>query len=198
VPEASKKDIANFYTRAYDKFKRTLYDGLTSLQRRRLIDFKDEWHIRTCADKTIVASDKQYEIIEFAELRALKQMGLEKIQHVYLTNRVKNFKFRVGKIIENLGWDFYYKQIKIAYTGVFDVQKTPINKDIERLKIELNDLLIQYINKQAEKDAQRADASPEQHRYIDVQKRLAESLLRIPQNIKNESEVNDDERQQKA
>jgi hypothetical protein len=180
VPEAPKKDITDFYIRSYDKFRRTLLDGLESLRKKRLIDYKIEWIIVTCAEKSFAASDKQYEIIELAEHRALKKMGLDKIEHVYLANRTKDFRTRVNRLIENMGWDYYYKAIHITYIGepiITDKSFYESKQAAQQMKKELNDLLIQFLNNKAEKVV--LDEWNEPRNNTAVQKQLIESLLRI-------------------
>jgi DNA polymerase III alpha subunit (gram-positive type) len=182
---------------------------LLSLKNRELIDFCEERVIvglpfmdaetNKLMRLSFIAGESDNERIDAAELSALDEMGLKRIEHIYYFNKAKEFASNISKIISQYKWDYYYKQIRVTATGLTSSNSGLVTaNEISKLRITLNDLLIQSLNDQAVRRINAGDFMKSHEEYMKTQERLAESLLRIPQENINESEVTDEKQQEKA
>lgn len=203
VPLADNSDINDFFIRTNDKFRKTLSDSLKSLKSRRLIDYQEQRIIVLLPDTNsygysdiIVADDYQLETILKAERTVLDSFGLNRVEHVYLTKRTKEFYSKVSEIINEYGWDYYYKQIKIVYNQKnTENYISKLENEIVKLKSELNNELIASLNKQIDKkyDAGKSDLNSIESgveedsfllgSYITIQKELLEKFVRIDSDV---------------
>lgn len=143
--------VNHFYMRSNQKLTDILFSALNSMKKRCLLDY-DEQRVIVKGNNSWIANDAERKQILKAEKDVLNDMGYKTIPFI----RIEEFYSRVNeKLHEKFGWDFVYKEYKLIYTkeymsGDIPVVKNEIAELVRKNKLDLNDKILEAINKQAE------------------------------------------------
>lgn len=154
--------INDFYSRCRSKFSDIIDSSLKSLQKRRLIEYSNVYHMYYDIydeDGTKIdeydhySSDAETKDIMAIEREVLDLFGYEHENEVWLRNRSKEYYKEITERAQELypGLKGVYR----CYKFLFDRNniKRALTRDEEKLKKkELNDKVLSFINKQTEKN----------------------------------------------
>lgn len=146
-------EINHFYQRCNRKLDRILISALTSLRRRRLLEWQYEYVIVWGKEqKHSIASDDEIERILKVEKYILKNIfEYEDIYQVYLSNQQKDFYKMVNeKLFSEYGYHRYYKRIKIIYNQENMIEALP-QAELQLQKLLLNEKVSIYLTNEAKK-----------------------------------------------
>ena len=162
----TSKEINDFDNRAYQVIDRILFSALNSLQRRCLLNWRQELHYEMIDDytgKTITGVATDEEVIGYtsAKYEALKELGLEEgkpdkydqLRDIYFYNKTDKFyELLTDKMYDLYGWDRTYVMYRILYKKENIIDAIPRTKSqLSQLeqKLELNSKVIDALNKNA-------------------------------------------------
>lgn len=209
--KGEKEDIYSFYQRTEQKLDSIITSALRSMANRFLIKYYKEYviareytdeHGHSHRDLDYIEDRGTIQKILDLEKRVLDEMGCYSYQGIVLTNRVDQFYSKINYYAHELyGWSQVFSHLRIIYLEDAVKKQLPIqNEKLQKMLTEykllgLNNTVISSVNRQAEeiyddfenwgrdpfKSNRKYDYSSN---YVEVQKNLAEYLLRI-----NESEA---------
>ncbi len=162
----TSKEINDFDNRAYQVIDRILFSALNSLQRRCLLNWRQELHyemIDEYTGKTITCVATDDEVIGYtsAKYDVLKELGLEEgkpdkydqLRDIYFYNKSDKFyKLLTDKLYDLYGWDKTYIMYRIMYKkeNILDaIPRTESQLNKLEQKLELNCKVIDALNKNA-------------------------------------------------
>lgn len=188
--------INDFYSRTRSKFYSIIDSSFISLKKQKLVEFSNAYclvfeedsHNGKKVQTSHFANDTEIKYILKAERKTLLSMGLKKENEVFLKRREKEY---YSKVVENIqenlpGVIHVYKYYKLLY-NYEDILAALKNDELVRSKkIELNEKVIDFINKQANKNYMSTiDKSPEDgeiiygNNYLYTQHYLSNRLMKL-------------------
>jgi len=203
-------EINHFYLRVNNRLTKILFDSLTSLKRRFLIDYREVTMVVRLDQKGIEqhteATENEIVLITGVKYNVLAEMNLNSIMHVMFKFKTEEFYNRVSEILKNnYGIEYSYNVIELLYKKE-NVLKELTILEKKRHRKELNNKVIETINNHSQntydKNIKEYNEGLEdflyndkpmfgkwnesqfkgfKHKldYVDIQKELAEYLLRI-------------------
>lgn len=203
---ATVEDIQLFYQRADKKLNEILTSALKSMSQRFLINYSNEYII--CTNDTTndngknyrVAINEEIKLILEAQRETMVSLGCEKFYELILTRQIKSYWEKLNSyFFEKYNWDYVYSRIKIIYLADAIEQQLPIRaEELQQLSTEskillLNGEVVKTLNTQAENKYKRNQKKNEnqegfgerkghkdyQINFVEIQKQLAEYLIKI-------------------
>ena len=188
-------EINHFYQRCNRKLDRILITALTSLRRRRLIEWQYQTIIVRVSSNNIeehhIASDNEIEIILRKEKQILTNVfNYTDIYQIFLTDQQKLFyQFVNEDLYKQYGYIRYYKRIKIVYNQENMIDALP-ETELQLQKLLLNNEVVNYLNDEAKKIKTNWNKTSAYYftnncpeLYIKAQELLVNELIRpLPQN----------------
>lgn len=193
-------EINDFFDRCKSKFSKVIKGAFTSLQKRMLIKYSEEYEYYVLEKENIydmkpnpkmtirkyIANADDIEYILKVKRETMLKYGCEEERQVYLKKKTVPYYNDINKRInEEKNWVGLYKVYVINYCR--DTSIEALEKDKLTLqKYGLNEALIKYLNNQAKDNYNKTKDLPknsEQFRYPDnyvsLQHLLSDKLLRI-------------------
>jgi len=162
------KEIRWFYNRSNSILNTILRNALKSMCDRSLIDYEIQTIIvrPNEAGGWFQAGDAELAELQTIRKDILRKMGLAREMQVFFKNKQDEFYKEVYKIIkEKHGWDRYFKQIKIIFNPEnimksipeleADIRKEARRNIIENKMLELNEAIVDRMNRDAENQFNR-------------------------------------------
>lgn len=191
-PSAKQWHINRAYSNSSKKMNSITRSALDSLQRRKLIKYEYETNLwcRQTNGYYREVTDKEKEIVLQCEREALLEVECKNINEVYLKNCIKNYsKIKNAKLVEYLDMSYTFCRYKIICNRKYLQQG--LNETIEELqslKVQLNNAIINYLNGQAKKEYEKnqedyyvnftTDFKFESD-YVEIQKLILSNILNI-------------------
>lgn len=185
--EITSDEIDHFLDRCRSKFSRTVKNALTSLQRRMLIKYSDEYEYQVYEYnefnrrelKTYIADRDDIEYILKVKRETLLEYGCEDEVQIFLKKLTNPYYKAVNdRVRRERGWIGLYKVYVIHYSRETSMQALQMDQDTLMQKYGLNKALIKFIDEQAEKNyGNNADRYPID--YIETQHTLSKNLLSL-------------------
>jgi hypothetical protein len=205
-------EIDNFFERCKSKFSKVIKGAFSSLQKRMLIKFSEEYEYYVLEKESLfdmrpnpkmtvrkyIADAYDIEYILKVKRETLLKYGCEEESQIYLKKKTLPYYNEINKRVkEERNWVGLYKVYVINYCR--DTSIEALEKDqITLQKYGLNEALIKYIDEQAVKNYDKTkDISKdgEEFRYPDsyihMQHLLSDKLLRIEQKRDKEDNKTD-------
>ena len=200
-------EVNNFYQRSNSYLSKIVESSLNSLKRRYLIEWNRPYMISTCFDDENYeyheASVNETEKILELKRNTLLEFGFEDERQLIFSNVKKKKEYYdtlEQRFKEIYGWDKVYQAYHIIYNRKNVITALP-HDQIELQKLAINEKVIDKINLQAENIAEEKGINSDNVVemlldgedvgftyplvYVEVQKMLAEKLLRINNKIDN-------------
>ncbi len=151
--------INDFYSRCKTKFSDIINTSLKSLQKRRLLEYQNVYHIiyEYIEDDKLIVYDKYSTDSEIKDIIAIERdvldsYGFKNESDVWLRNKTTEYYEEITKRVQV--FDPRIKRLYRCYKLIFNsksIQKA-LTKDEEELKKrELNDKVLNFINQQTQK-----------------------------------------------
>lgn len=181
-PVITKFEIRQYYQRCNKKLEEILFSALRSLSNRKLIDWQIETVIVTQNQEKIhyrIANEFEKKMILRAERHVLHNiMHFEKMFNVFAKQKQDEFYRLANEILKDSldkDWKYYYKQVKIIYNHDQVVEAIP-DIEAELKKLELNDKVVDALNKHAE-DKYRNDIEKYKEKYKEKEAQIFGQLI---------------------
>lgn len=181
-PVITKFEIRQYYQRCNKKLEEILFSALRSLSSRKLIDWQIETVIVTQNQEKIhyrIANEFEKKMILRAERHVLHNiMHFEKMFNVFAKQKQDKFYRLANEILKDSldkDWKYYYKQVKIIYNHDQVVEAIP-DIEAELKKLELNDKVVDALNKHAE-DKYRNDIEKYKEKYKEKEAQIFGQLI---------------------
>lgn len=194
-------EVNNFYQRSNSYLSKIVESSLNSLKRRYLIEWHKPYMISTCFENGNYeyheASVNETEKILELKRSTLLEFGFEDERQLIFSNIKKKKEYYdtlEQKFKEIYGWDKVYQAYHIIYNRKNVITALPQDQ-VELQKLAINEKVIDKINLQAENIAEEKGINSDNVVemlldgeevgftyplvYVEVQKMLAEKLLRI-------------------
>ena len=184
--------IDNFFSRTREKFQSIIESSLKSLKSQKLLDyatsycliFEEKDENGNIIQYTEYTDDKQLQIILKVERSILLEMGLKSEYQAISCNRIKEYyektTIRAKEYFPNL--KNMYRCFKIIY-NLDDMQTSLTLDDIKDSKTELNQKVLKFINKQANKNYLSAMDNEKNNQFTETytltQHYLSDKLIKL-------------------
>lgn len=201
--EMTEFEIDNFFERCKTKFSKVIKGAFTSLQRRMLIKYSEEYEYYVLEKKNLydyrpnpqmeihryIANADDIEYILKVKRETMLKYGCEDESQIYLKRKTLPYYNEIHRRIkEERNWVGLYKVYVINYCR--DTSIEALEKDQLTLqKYGLNEALIKYLDNQAKKNYEKTKTISRHSNkfrypdnYIDMQLALSNKLLRLQKN----------------
>lgn len=161
-------DINEFDNRAYQILDRILFSALNNLQRRCLLNWNQELHIKAIDQETLesiewVANEEEIRNFTDVKYNIIKQLGIDEgnpdkydsLRDIYFYNKTEKFyNLLKDQLYDKFGWDNTYIKYRLIYktenvTDAISKTEKQLESIIKKNKSELNDKVLIALNNNA-------------------------------------------------
>lgn len=180
--------INDFYRRSSHKMKQIITNSLESLRNRYLIEMKQLYKIvEQRNNELIVRTATEEDEINILKTKhnVMTQLGFDNKKDMYLACKFEEFYEIVNLALNNdYGWESCYIVNRILSNKQI-IKQELAKPERKHLKSELNQLIKNKLNKDAENKAKKMDETKYVYpiKYIEAQKLLCDYLIDIERNM---------------